>query len=70
MTIKGIVDYLISNGSGICNNQNRFNELILEPIDHEIIINKATNKSNKEIYKLNLDKEIVEKIARGDYDKE
>ena len=70
MTIKGIVDYLISNGSGICNNQNRFNELILEPIDHEIIINKATNKSNKEIYKLNLDKEIVEKIARGDFDKE
>lgn len=70
MTIKGIVDYLISTGTGICNNQNRFSELILEAIDHDIVVTKICNKNNKEIYRLDLDKEIVEKIANGDFDKD
>ena len=70
MTIKGIVDYLISTGTGICNNQNRFYDLILEAVDHGIVVNKLCNKNNKEIFKLDLDKEIVEKIANGGFDKD
>ena len=70
MTIKGIVDYLISTGTGICNNQNRFYDLILEAVDHGIVVNKPCNKNNKEIFKLDLDKEIVEKIANGGFDKD
>ena len=68
--IKGIVDYLISTGTGICNNQNRFYDLILEAVDHGIVVNKLCNKNNKEIFKLDLDKEIVEKIANGGFDKD
>ena len=51
-------------------NQNRFYDLILEAVDHGIVVNKLCNKNNKEIFKLDLDKEIVEKIANGGFDKD
>jgi hypothetical protein len=35
-------------------------------MDHDIIV-KSQNQ-RKEIYKLNLDQEIIEKIANGEYD--
>lgn len=68
MTLKGIVDYLVDKGTGICNNQNKFNDLILEALDHEIVVKKKCSKNNKEIYKLNLDKEIITKLVKGEYD--
>ncbi len=69
MTPKALVDYMADNCVGVCNNQNRFMELILEPKDHEIVIEKTLPKSNKEIYKLNLDQETLEKFANGEFDK-
>lgn len=69
MTPKALVDYMTDNCVGICNNQNRFMELILEPKDHEIIVEKILPKSNKQIYKLNLDQENLERFVNGDFDK-
>ncbi len=68
MTPKALVDFMLDNGYGICNNQNRFMELILEPLDHEIIVEKILKKNNKQVYKLNLDNDVLEKIASGEYD--
>jgi hypothetical protein len=70
LTPKAIVEYILENGYGICNTQTRFMELIFEPMDHEIIVEKMLPKNNKQIYKLNLDIEIIEKIANGDYENE
>jgi len=69
MTSKALVEYMAENCLGVCNNQNRFMELILEPKDHEIVIEKTLPKTNKEIYKLNLDPETLEKFANGEFDK-
>ena len=68
MTPKALVDFMVDNGLGICNNQNRFMELILEPIDHEIIVEKLLPRTNKLVYKINLDTEVVEKIIGGQFD--
>lgn len=69
MTAQGIVEYLIDNGSGICNQINRFEDLIYEAKDHGVVIKKTINKNGiKEIYKLALDKEIIERIAKGEFD--
>jgi hypothetical protein len=43
-------------------------ELILEPKDHEIIVEKILPKNNKQIYKLNLEQEDLEKFVNGFYD--
>jgi hypothetical protein len=70
MTPKALVDYMTDHGFGVCNSQNRFMELILEPRDHEIIVERLLPKTNKQIYKLNLDNEILEKIVNGEFDGE
>lgn len=70
MAPKALVEYMVDNGFGICNTQNRFMELIFEPMDHEIIVEKVLPKNNKHIYKLNLDNDILEKIVNGSYDQE
>jgi len=69
MTPKALVDYMTDNCIGICNNQNRFMELILEPKDHEVVVEKVLPKTNKQIYKLNIDQENLEKLANGEFDK-
>ncbi|MCQ2818788.1 MAG: origin recognition complex subunit 2 [archaeon] len=68
LTSKAMVEYLISKGLGICNTQIRFEELIYESVEHEIVVKKVYAKINQEIYKLNLDKEVIEKLSKGDYD--
>ena len=67
MTPKGLVDYFIDEGLGICNNQNKLNELILEAKDHDIVSFKLSNKINKEIYKLEIENKFIEKISNGDF---
>jgi hypothetical protein len=67
LTAKGLVDYLSDNAYGVCNNQNRLMELIHEPIDHEILVERI-HKNTKQIYKLNLEIEVIEKIKNGEFD--
>ena len=67
MTPKGLVDYFIDEGLGICNNQNKLNELILEAKDHDIVSFKLSNKINKEIYKFEIENKFIEKISNGDF---
>ena len=67
MTPKGLVDYFIDEGLGICNNQSKLNELILEAKDHDIVSLKLSNKINKEIYKFEIEKRFIEKISNGEF---
>ena len=47
----------------------KFEDLIYEAKDHGVVIKKTINKNGiKEIYKLALDKEIIERIAKGEFD--
>ena len=41
--------------------------LIMEAIDHDIVELKVSNENNREIYKMNLEKNIIEKIAEGEF---
>jgi len=41
-------------------------ELLIEPIDHEIIVEK--NVEGKNIFKVQLQDEVMEKLVNGDYD--
>ena len=67
MTPKGLVDYFIDEGLGICNNQSKLNELILEAKDHDIVSFKLSNKINKEIYKFEIENRFIEKISNGEF---
>ena len=67
MTPKGLVDYFIDEGLGICNNQSKLNELILEAKDHDIVSLKLSNKINKEIYKFEIENRFIEKISNGEF---
>ena len=67
MTPKGLIDYFIDEGLGICNNLNKLNELILEAKDHDIVSFKFNNKINKEIYKFEIENRFIEKISNGEF---
>lgn len=41
--------------------------LLLEAIDHEIVSLKLYNVNNKEIYKMNFDHNVIERIPEGEY---
>jgi hypothetical protein len=66
LTAKGLVDYLSDNAYGVCNSQNRLMELIHEPIYHEILVERI-HKNTKQIYKLNLEIDVIERIKNGEY---
>jgi len=69
LTPKGLVGYIIEKGKGICNTQDKLEQLIFEAVDHQIVKKKISNKIGKEIYKLDLDKDIINNIIKGEYDK-
>lgn len=51
----------------IAYNHSAFAEFLVEPLDHELIIKRKVG-NNKEIYKLNLENEILQKLVDGDFD--
>ena len=67
LTPKGLIDYFVNTGIGIATDIQKLESLILEAIDHEIVALKLSNVNNKEIYKMTLDRNVIEKIAEGEY---
>jgi hypothetical protein len=67
LTPKGLIDYFVNTGIGIATDIQKLESLILEAIDHEIVVLKLSNVNNKEIYKMTLDRNVIEKIAEGEY---
>ena len=67
LTPKGLIDYFVNTGIGIATDIQKLESLILEAIDHEIVVLKLSNINNKEIYKMALDRNVIEKIAEGEY---
>jgi recombination protein RecA len=54
-------------GIGIVTDIQKLETLIMEAIDHDIVELKVSNENNREIYKMNLEKNIIEKIAEGEF---
>jgi len=67
LTPKGLVNHFIETGIGIITDIQKLETLITEAIDHEIVELKVSNENNKEIYKMNLEKSIIQKIADGEF---
>ena len=67
LTPKGLVKHFIETGIGIVTDIQKLETLMTEAIDHEIVELKVSNENNKEIYKMNLEKSIIEKIAEGEF---
>ena len=67
LTPKGLIEYFVKTGKGIATDIQKLETLLLEAIDHDIVSLKLSNINNKEIYKMNLDHNIIEKIADGEY---
>ena len=67
LTQKGLVNHIIEKGIGIATNIQKLEELLLEAVDHEIITLKLCSVNNKEIYKINLERSVIEKIVQGEY---
>ena len=67
LTQKGLVNYFVETGIGIVTDIQKLESLIMEAIDHDIVELKVSNENNKEIYKMNLEKNIIEKIAEGEF---
>ena len=67
LTQKGLIEYFVKTGKGIATDIQKLETLLLEAIDHEIISLKLSSVNNKEIYKMNFDRNIIEKIAEGEF---
>ena len=67
LTQKGLIEYFVKTGKGIATDIQKLETLLLEAIDHEIVTLKLSSVNNKEIYKMNFDRNIIEKIAEGEY---
>ena len=67
LTQKGLIEYFVKTGKGIATDIQKLETLLLEAIDHEIVSLKLCNVNNKEIYKMNFDRNIIERIAEGEY---
>ena len=67
LTPKGLVNYFVETGIGIVTDIQKLETLMTEAIDHEIVELKVSNENNKEIYKMNLEKSIIERIAEGEF---
>lgn len=67
LTPKGLINYFVNTGIGIVTDIQKLESLILEAIDHEIVALKLCSANNKEIYKITLDRSVIEKIAEGEY---
>ena len=67
LTQKGLIEYFVKTGKGIATDIQKLETLLLEAIDHEIISLKLSSVNNKEIYKMNFERNIIEKIAEGEF---
>ena len=64
---KGLIDYFINTGKGIVIDMQKLETILNDPIEHGIVTLKTCNANNKEIYRINLEKSLCEKIANGEY---
>jgi hypothetical protein len=64
LTFEKLVDIMIDEM--IATSKDNLRNMLNEPKDHDIIQTKDIN--GKEVFKLNLEKEILEKLKNGDYD--
>ena len=67
LTQKGLVNYFVETGIGIVTDIQKLETLLVEAIDHDIVELKISNENNKEIYKMKLEKNLIEKIAEGEF---
>ena len=67
LTPKGIVHYFVETGKGIVTDTQKLDDLIKEAIDHNIVELRVSNEINKEIYKMILERNVIEKIAEGEF---
>lgn len=67
LTPKGLIDYFIKTGKGTVINMLKLETVLNDPIEHGIVTLKTCNSNNKEIYRVNLEKTLCEKIANGEY---
>lgn len=64
LTLNSLSEYMVENM--IVSSQKQAKDLLVEPIDHELVIVK--NTEGKEFYKVNLQYDVLEKLANGEYD--
>ena len=64
LTLTQLSDLLVENM--IVSSQKHAQDLLVEPIDHEIIVEK--NIDGRIVYKIQLQYEVMEKLVNGDYD--
>jgi hypothetical protein len=64
LTLPALSDLLVEHM--IVSSSKQAQELLVEPIDHEIIIEK--NIDGKNVYKVQLQEEVMEKLVNGEYD--
>ena len=67
LTQKGLVNYFVETGIGLVTDIQKLEALMGEAIDHEIVELKVSSENNKEIYKMNLERSIIERIAEGEF---
>ena len=67
LTPKGLVNYFVETGIGVVTDIQKLEDLIKEAIDHNIVELKVSNENNKEIYKMILERNVIEKIAEGGF---
>ena len=64
LTLSSLSDLLVENM--IVSSPKQAIELLIEPIDHEIIVEK--NVDGKNVYKVQLHYEVMEKLVNGEFD--
>lgn len=65
LTLKILTEILMDKM--IVNSLNQVKEMLIEPMDHSLIVEKAI-KNGKTVYKLNLNDQVVSDIASGAFD--
>ena len=66
LTYKYLVDLMIDNA--VVGGPAQVKNLLFEPMDHDVIVERIYNKNKKHYYKLNLSKEVIEDLISGKFD--
>jgi hypothetical protein len=61
------INYFVETGIGLVTDIQKLEALMGEAIDHEIVELKVSSENNKEIYKMNLERSLIERIAEGEF---
>lgn len=67
LTPKGLIDYFINTGKGTVIDVQKLETILNDPIEHGIVTLKTCSINNKEIFRVNLDKSLCERIANGEF---